>query len=439
MTIYVALIIASGILFVIFFHSFFSKPEIALYLAFPALLFIPYEFRLPIPVIGSVFGLLLLYSMIVWLLSVRQRGQRIPPTRFGAALWLFVIILLAYGILGWGDPEAAQFRAKFYILGLWSLVLPLLIINTPLKARWLIITAYGTLLAVAITVGYTMIIHGPSIQYSDSRLVQMRYLAQQEYGGSFVNYLVLTAIAITFPVHLSLFLDIHIRRTTRLLFLLISVFMVFVILASSYTSPIVTLLIGVGFLLFFKIRRPNQLSHFFPILPFIAVGVLIFTMLHLFPGLLSSFDRLLNLQTDASGAYRSESMIQGVLAFFESPLIGHGAYNTIVVTRGGNMLGGHNSYIVAAYEFGLIFLLPLVYIILKIVQQFHRLMNRTKDRTIEHSIVQGMFAGVLAALATGFFTPVLGNLAQDSYFWLSVGLMSIWNYWLDENPDARLI
>lgn len=66
-------------------------------------------------------------------------------------------------------------------------------------------------------------------------------------------------------------------------------------------------------------------------------------------------------------------------------------------------------------------------------------MNRTGGRPIEGSVVQGMFAGVIAALVTGFITPVFGNLVQDSYFWLSVSLMSIWNYWLDENPKARLM
>lgn len=436
---FIIICIIVGIFFALFWRRFFSKPEVALYLALPALLFIPYEYRFPIPVIGSVFGLLLLYSMLGWLLFVRRRRHRIPPTYFSIALWLYVVVLIIYGSIGYGDPEAAEFRSKFYILGLWSLLIPLFIINTPEKARWLIIMAYGTLVIVALAIVVTVLVHGPSLQYKDTRVSEVRHLAQDYYAGGFVNYLVLIAISITFPVHLSLLLDQTIWGLRKLLFGLTSIIIAFCIFISSYASPVVCLLVGVLFLFILKIRRPHQLLRPMPVIMILIASLIVIVAFYLFPAMGSIFERLLNPEQDLSAEHRLASMIGGIYAFLESPLIGHGAYNTLVYTPEGNMLGGHNSYIVAASEYGLVFLLPLLFIIFTIITRFYKLMKRTAGRPIESSLVQGMFAGVLAALITGFITPVFGNLLQDSYFWLSVSLMSIWNYWLGKDPNARLI
>ncbi|MCX7113650.1 MAG: O-antigen ligase family protein [Proteobacteria bacterium] len=419
--------------------SIFLKPEAALYLAYPALVFIPYEYRLPIPVFGSVFGLLLLYSMLGWLLFGRRKQQSIPSTHFNIALLLFVIVLVFYGMIGYGDPVAAEFRVKFYILGLWSLLIPLFIINTPQKVRWLLFTAYGTIVVVSLLIIFTVLLHGPSLQYQDTKVSEARNLAQDYYAGGFISYMMLISISLTFPVHLSLFFDKNIQGLKKLVFGLTSTIIFFAVFISSYASPLVCLMLGWLFLLMLKMRRPYELFRPTFILLFFVASLTLAAAFYFLPAVGSIIERLLNPQEDASGGHRIDSMIGGVYAFLESPLFGHGAYNTIVYTPQGNMLGGHNSYIMAASEYGLIFLLPLLFILFTIIKQFYKLMNRTGGRPIEGSVVQGMFAGVIAALVTGFITPVFGNLVQDSYFWLSVSLMSIWNYWLDENPKARLM
>ena len=243
-------------------------------------------------------------------------------------------------------------------------------------------------------------------------------------------------MALVVPVLLSPALEPgwpHQRKTALAAFAITTV-----VLLSTYSAALVGLIAGVLILLGLRRQRFGVLAsrQRSLVLPALIAGIVLVAVL--LPGGSYGFERLLGPLSDPSAKGRLSAIEQGFLAFLESPFIGHGAYNRLVITSGGHRLMGHNSYIVAAYEFGLTYLVPLIILLVAIGREYARLLRRAQ-RPLELALARGMFASFLAAIITGFVTPVLGEPGQDAIFWLFIGIMTVWNGWLDRDPQAILV
>jgi O-antigen ligase len=146
----------------------------------------------------------------------------------------------------------------------------------------------------------------------------------------------------------------------------------------------------------------------------------------------------LNPYEDPSASYRIAGFKRGVEAFRANPLIGFGAYYGEGSGAERYRAIGHNTFITAAYEYGLLFLLPFLWLLFRVGKEYIRLVRRV-TRPLEKGIAIGMLASFLAAFITGFITPVFMESGQDAIIWVFIGLMTVWNYWLDRDPDAELI
>jgi cell division protein FtsW (lipid II flippase) len=151
-----------------------------------------------------------------------------------------------------------------------------------------------------------------------------------------------------------------------------------------------------------------------------------------------TFSRLSNPYEDENASYRLWVLKQELGGSRSNLLIGHGSYVGSTMTTTGEVILGHSSFTSFFYEYGLLFIVPFLYLLFAAAYGFVRLIKRTR-RPVEKAIVAGMAASLLSTFVLGFFDPIFMSYFQDSIIWLFIGFMTLWNNWLDEDPDAILI
>ncbi|MGQ0668604.1 MAG: hypothetical protein ACT4PO_02840 [Actinomycetota bacterium] len=148
--------------------------------------------------------------------------------------------------------------------------------------------------------------------------------------------------------------------------------------------------------------------------------------------------RILHPATDVGGSVHLFALTQGSHAFLSRPLTGFGAFNVFTVSPTGWALAGHNSFIVMAYEFGLVLLVPFVWLLVRLAREYISLF-RGSAAAVDRGLAVGFLASFLAAIVTGFITPVFGDVMQDSVIWTFAGLALVWNSWRRADPNAVLV
>lgn len=416
------------------------RPMIGMYACYVLLLFVPYtDARLDIPVFHSPLQMIALITVAGALLRHGASHRSLPRSRLYLPLGLVIAVYIMAAAVQHGDAPAV--RAYDFLAGMWPLVLILLLVDTPRRARNVLL---GMLSAtVILTVLWlpgliALSTAGLNARYAVSPGATADTSAVSLLGavGS-LSLQTLVALALATPVLLGIGLSTPRWRVPSLLgFIVLGV----TISAATYASAVAALIVGtittVGlFLLPIGEGRPARIRGALIALPVIillaAIG------LSLKPGR-DVLDRLTNPTNDVSGNLRINSLEQGWHAFLEEPLIGQGAYNAYRVTPEGWALAGHNTFGVMAYEYGLLMLVPFLWMLWAMGRELICLL-RGATTPVERGLGVGFLASLIAAIVTGFLTPTFAQVFQDTILWTLIGLAIVWNNWKAADPDARLI
>jgi cell division protein FtsW (lipid II flippase) len=209
------------------------------------------------------------------------------------------------------------------------------------------------------------------------------------------------------------------------------------VLWASYASAVVALFAGVflAFLFFFITKIvPRRYSVVFILVIVVSISFFVLVL----PQGQQTFDRVIKPSEDLSGAARVLEINSGIQAFGANVWIGYGAYSDVTYTPSGIEMSSHSTFLPMAYQFGLLFLIPFLWLLFTIAQGYYRLVRRA-SRTIDKALAIGMAASFGAALITAWATPVFMEPGQDAIIWFFIGLMAVWNHWLNTNPDSVLV
>jgi O-antigen ligase len=446
-TLLVGLVIGSGgiqarilVLGIVPVVTILFRPIIGLYACYFLLLIVPYtDQRLDIPVFHSPLQMVAMVAVAGALLQHVASRRSLPKSRLYLPLALVIALYIMFAAVQHGDVPAV--RAYDFLAGTWPLVLILLLVDTPRRARNVL---FGMLSATVILT----VLWLPGLISLSTAGLDARYVVEPgaTAGTPAVSLLgavgslsvqTLVALALVAPVLLGIGLSTPRWRVPSLLgFIVLGV----TIFAATYASAVATLIVGtittVGlFLLPMGRARPARVRGALIVIPVIillaAIG------LSLKPGQ-DALYRLTNPRNDISGSSRITSLEEGWHAFLEEPLIGQGAYNTYYVTAGGWVLGGHNTFGVMAYEYGLLLLLPFLWMLWAMGRELTCLL-REAVTPVERGLGVGFLASLVAAIVTGFLTPTFAQVFQDTILWTLVGLAIVWNNWKAADAEATLV
>jgi hypothetical protein len=413
---------------------------IGLYACYVLLLIVPYtDQRLDIPVLQSPLQMVAVITIAGASLRHIASGRSLPKSRLYLPLAGVIAIYLMLAAVQHGDAPGV--RAYNFLAGMWPLVLILLLVETPRQAR-------NVLLAMLSVTVLLTVLWLPGLIALSTAEDNVRYAIN--YGASTdttavsvlgavgsLSVQTLVALALVAPVLLGVGLSTPRWRVPSLLgFLVIGV----TVFAATYASAVATLIVGtvatVGLsLLPMRGKSPGRIRGALLAIPVIFMLAVI--GLSLKPGQ-EAVDRLTDPRNDISGSARITSLEDGWHAFLEEPLIGHGAYDTYHATPGGRVLGGHNTFGVMAYEYGLLMVLPFLWMLLAIGRELISVFRGARTQ-IERGLGAAFLASFTAAIVTGFLTPTFAQVFQDTILWTLVGLAIVWNNWKANDPKAALV
>lgn len=418
------------------------EPVSAFYIAYPLLFILPLGALSTHPAYfpNTPFGIVITVAFLLGLASLAARKQPVIRSNLYFPILICAGVLASYALLGHGE-RASAFLFLF-IAGLWPFALVVLLVKTPRQVR-------NILMVLAITVVVLSALWLPGVISSNKTIIRQ---AGQQAGqnnptdpgisntasmlflfGS-LKYPTLLAIVFTIPLFLGLIIVLKKRRFILTIGLLC---LLGLLLLSTYGMVMlgVILIISLSSILFTIVGVIPKKSIIFLIILLAVLSVFFFFFL---PQGKDTFSRLSNPYEDASASYRIWVLKQEIGDSWNSVLIGHGSYAGETMTSTGEIILGHNSFTSLFFENGLIFIVPFLYLLLAAAHGFIRLIKRTK-RPIEKALAAGMAASLLSTFVLGFFDPIFMGHFQDSIIWLFIGFMTLWNNWLDDNPEAILI
>lgn len=438
----VAVVLSLGIISVV---AISFRPMIGMYACYFLLLLVPYtDQRLDIPIFHSPLQTVALITVAGSMLRHIASHRSLPKSRLYLPLAIVMAIYIMFAAVQHGDAPAT--RAYDFLAGMWPLVLILLLVDTPRRARNVLLGMLSATVVLTVlwlpglvalsTTGYSQL--GSDVRGAAGPGATAGTLAVSLIGvvGS-LSVQTLVALALVAPVFLGIGLATRRWRVPSLLgFMVLGV----TILTATFASAVATLMVGtittVGlFLLPMGRGRSAKATGALIALPVLillaAIG------LSLKPGQ-AALERLANPRNDISGNVRITSLEQGWHAFLEEPLIGQGAYDTYHVTPEGWALGGHNTFGVMAYEYGLLMVLPFLWMLWAMGRELICLL-RGAIMPVERGLGVGFLASLIAAIVTGFITPTFAQVFEDTILWTLIGLAIVWNNWKAADPEAILV
>jgi hypothetical protein len=367
------------------------------------------------------------------------RKRELPKSGLYLPLLACAVVLVLYTVIGHG--EAADFRLFRFVQGIWPFLLIILLLDTPRQARNIILSVSGTMFLLSLSWLPAVLTGGQfgasfirSLQQPQATELSKSYVFIQNVGS--FSYLTLLALAFVAALFFSLCVfsgKLHYYYWVGF------IAVAGVILGATYAAAVLAFVVGMVMVFLLGLSSGAARGRAVMGLGLLLLAILLVALLvYINPQSGKTAERLLNPSLDPSGGARMWAIQQGVKAFLASPIIGNGAFNREVVSASGYYLVGHNTFIVAAYEFGLLFLLPYLWLFFVVGRGYVQLIRRTR-RPLEKAIAVGMAASFVAAIITGFVTPVFGEPSQDAVIWLFIGLMTVWNSWLARDPEATLV
>lgn len=418
------------------------NPIRGLYLAYPTFFLVPFGVMSvsAIPLFNSPLDIIVSATFIIGLLNFVLRKKKLPKSKIYTPLLVCAMVLIFYAIIGHGD--ASFTRAMRFVQGLWPLVLVVLLLETPRQAKNILIDAIGTLVILSILwmpglitagkYGENLIRRGVTSVEGSSSISRL----SMSYASSVSSYVTLIAMALVSLVLFCLIMA-KLERRKALLVWVSFIFLAAAIMWVGYTAAMATLIMGV--FLAILIGLGNKVLSLNSAIIRIAVAIVLASiLLMILPQGMYTFERLQEPSEDTGASVRIWDINQGVQAFVDNPLIGYGAYDTPRTSSSGQTFGIHSTFVGAAYQFGLLFIIPFIWLLLSIGMGYLKLARRA-SRPLEKTLAIGFLTSYLAAIFAGFLDPVFMEPGTDAYIWLFAGIMIVWNHWLDLDPKANLI
>lgn len=420
------------------------QPIMGLVWVWVIMVLMPYgSVTLPLPVVDSpamIVGFLTLALALARLMT--RREPLIPSNLYGPmVVWAGVLILFA--IIGHG-PSAA-YRAQWTLQGTWAFFLVILMVRTPRQAQSVLLALMLSFIVLALlwlpgmlpTGGLSLA--GSSDEYSRyARNLWAEYSTPLSFGESLIvlfstsGWQTFNLMAMVWPILFSLAISGSSRRL-RWGAGLCSILILLPVLLSSYGVPLLMIPEGAVFVLAFTMRR-SSLRHWSMAVILLSVlgGLILYTT-----GGQYIIQRV-SSGSDPSVISRQAAWQQGIGAFLARPLVGWGAYNYVYATSSGHLLLGHSSFVSAAYEYGLIYLLPLAILLFRLGQNLVRL-GRKGLTANDRAVVIGIQALFAVYIVQGFASGSMGHIGIDSAFWLCMGLVTVWLHWLESKTYDGLV
>lgn len=421
------------------------RPMAGMYVCYALLLIVPVtDMRMNVPLFRSPLQAIAFITIAAALLRFPGADRRLPRSKIYLPLAVVVALFAMFVLVQHGDTPGKRFYD--FLAGMWPLPLILLLVDTARKAR-------NVLLGLcAAGVGLTILWLPGLLALSASRSGQLgeqirtgRALIGFENNPGAVSLLgvfgslsvqTLVALALIAPVLLGIIFS---TRGWRIIALFGFITISLTVFTATIASAVVTLAVGsLSMMVFYAV--PNARPDPGKVRAIINGILLIFLAavigLSLPPGQ-RAVERIFNPRNDVSGEIRLVSLEQGWYAFLERPLIGHGPADYDRFTPGGYVLKGHNTFGVMAYEYGLVLLIPFLWLLVAIGRELWRLL-RSATSSPQAGVAAGFLAAFAAACVTGFATPTFAQVFQDTVLWTFVGLAIVWNNWKRQDPEAEL-
>lgn len=426
------------------FSLMLRQPVIGLVLAWTILVLVPYgSFRLPLPIFDSPLMIVASLTLVLGFGHLVTKKERVLSSNVYIPMGLWAGVLILFALIEHG-PDAAT-RAQWTLQGTWGFFLVILVVRTPYHARSVVLALLVPFVALALLWLPAMLTTGGlSLDRSGDYVASSaRHLWAISSTQSSPSYRLLdlfgtgawqtfTLMAMVWPVIFSFALNGS-HRFWRLVAGIISIALFVTILLSSYGNAAIIVIEGVLFVLLFSLRKSPLRIWIFAILLVGALGALI---LFTSSGQ-AAIQRVLS-GSDPSLVSREVAWQHGLRAFASNPLMGWGAYNYAYITPSGYYLLGHGSFIPAAYEYGLIYLIPMAILLGRLGLNVFRLGQKARSQN-DRAAVIGIQALFLSYIVQGFISGSMGIIGIDSVFWLCMGLVTVWLHWSESEMYHGLI
>lgn len=436
------------------FNLLLRQPVRGLILAWVILVLLPYgSIRLPLPFLNSPLNIVVLLTLALAIGPLLIKRESLIPSNLYKPMAAWAGVLIAFALFGHG-PGAVT-RARWTLQGTWAFVLVVLLVKTPRQARnvFLALTLPFVVLVLLWLPGVLQTGGLSSPDISDFSPGEVRSLWTATSGPSDLSRSLLvlfgsgdwqtfSLMAMVWPILFSLALSSE-TRWLRWGAGLCAILILASIVLSTYGMALVMVAEGAVFVLAFNLRRfsPRKLlGRFSP--RQLAMAVI---MLSALGGLIlntasgqHTLQRILSWSDDPSVRVRQKVWRQGIGAFLASPLVGWGAHIGGYLTPSGHELGGHSSFIPAAYEYGLVYLVPLAILLFRLGQNLVRL-GRERLTPDDRAVLIGIQALFGVYIVQGFVSGSMGIIGIDSVFWLCMGLVTVWLHWLKSKTYGQLV
>lgn len=415
------------------------NPLIGLYACYPLLFLVPYEsFRLDIPVFHSPLQIVAALTLGVAIARGILEPGVAPKNHLYAPILLVILVLAGSAAAGHG--LVAGGRLARFVVDLWPLALIPLLVRTPRQARNVLLSLIGSVLGLALLWLPGLLGTASGRTPTGVRQAAAGHIAEPTLGVTLIgsigalSYLTLVAMALVAPVLLGMGMA---ARRHRAAWIGAYCFVALTILTSTYAAAVVTLAVGTLIVVIALAISPVRSGHrrsrgILRTLPF-ALPLALFVLA--VPPVQLVIGRVLHPSLDPSGSERLFAFTQGLHAFLAKPLTGYGAFDTFVVAPSGWALAGHNSFVVMAYEFGLLLLVPFIWLLARLGSEYVRLL-RGAATPAEWGLAVGFLGSFVAAIVTGFIDPVFGDVVQDAVIWTFAALAVVWNSWKRKQESA---
>lgn len=418
------------------------RPRLGLLVCYPLFVLLPYDaVRVKLPVFHSPLQIFAIVTLGVAIAHQLIAPRPLPRSRVYLPLALTVTVLGIFALAGHG--EVATDRFLRFAQGLWPLPIIVLLVRTPKQARRVLLALVGSVVALAL-----LWLPGLVGLASGSVASAVRVAANETSGESTLSltllgavgglsYLTLVGMVLIVPVLLGVaLLGGSWRWPAFTAFALLSI----TILLATYAAAVVALLIAVllTFVVLFFMSAHLRRSKFLRRIVILLPGVIaVFALTFGSSPVQRTLERVQNPSLDISGSTRLSSLSEGWQAFIDRPLIGQGAFDRQVVTARGRYLKSHNSLGVMAYEYGLVLIVPFLWALWELSRE-HLQSIRTGRSLEEKALALGLLASLGTAVFTALFTPVFGQVVQDTVFWTLAALGIAWRSFEPEPNSAAL-
>lgn len=418
------------------------EPIIGFYLSLVILIIVPYStLRIPFPLLHSPLSIMVVLTLAFAIMHQVLTRKPLTPSNLYGPMFVWCSLLLVFAIIGHGP--AASTRAAWSLGGLWPFFLVLLLVDTPRKARNVLLAFIIPLLIVALAWLPTLLSGGglsraTGIDYS-AGTVRSLLTANAPRGGAAIlltyvggaSWQAFSIMAMAWCVLFSI--AVFGKKRIRWLAGFAAVLLLFPILLSTFGNAMLIVALGAAFVLLFGARRLtiNRIGLVLVLLGLLG-GLLFFTA-----GGQNAWQRVVSGK-DPSIQGRKIAWKEGAEAFLSNPIIGWGAYNEEHKTQAGNWLLGHSGFLVSAYEFGLVYIAAIGLLFFTIAVDLFRLAKKRLSST-DRAIVIGIQALFATYIVQFFLSGSLGIISIDIVFWLFMGLACVWLNWLQSGDEARLV